>query len=96
MKIATARTQADDAVQAAYTLARIIKARISTPKLLMIYFTEHYDVRMLQRTLNSLFPGVPLIGCSTCYGVMTQSGCISGPAAAIWACSDDKGSYVHH
>lgn len=93
MKIATARTQADDAVRAAYALARTIKTRISTPKLLMIYFTEHYDVQALQRTLYRLFPGVPLIGCSTCYGVMTQNGCTSGPAAAIWACSDDKGSY---
>ncbi|SIN85882.1 FIST signal transduction protein [Salinivibrio sp. ES.052] len=93
MKIATARTQADDAVDAAYTLARMIKARLSTPKLLMIYFTEHYDAQLLQHTLCTLFPGVQLIGCSTCGGIMTQRGYTRGPTAAAWACSDKKGGY---
>ncbi|MPS31608.1 MULTISPECIES: FIST signal transduction protein [unclassified Salinivibrio] len=93
MKIATACTQQPDAVDAAQTLARTLLSRLKAPKLLMLYCTEQYDVDALQRAMVALFPGVPLIGCTTCGGVMTQAGYIEGPTAAVWACNDEKGSY---
>ncbi|WBA16021.1 FIST signal transduction protein [Salinivibrio proteolyticus] len=93
MKIATAHTRLSDASQAAHALARSLKARLTTPQLLMVYFTEQYDADQLRETLSELFPEAQMVGCSTCCGVMTQSGYIEGPSIAVWACNDEKGCY---
>ncbi|HAS3930339.1 TPA: histidine kinase, partial [Vibrio cholerae] len=33
---------------------------------LICYFTEEYDAQLLSSMLKAAFPGIPIIGCSSC------------------------------
>ncbi len=55
---------------------------------LICYFTEEYDAQLLSSMLKAAFPGIPIIGCSSCRGVMTQDGYFSNPAVGIMGIYD--------
>ncbi len=47
------------------------------------YFTQEYASQQLSVLFAQHFPNVPFIGCSSCHGVMTESGYHQGPVIAI-------------
>ncbi len=69
-----------------------IKASINIDKLVsfVCYFTEEYSSDFLSRLFSQHFPNVPYIGCSSCKGVMTESGYHNGPVIAVLAIHEDK------
>ncbi|OEE69476.1 FIST signal transduction protein [Vibrio genomosp. F6] len=55
---------------------------------LICYYTEEYCSELLSRYLVEAFPNIPIQGCSSCQGIMTEKGYHSGPVVGILAISD--------
>ncbi len=47
------------------------------------YFTQEYASQNLSVLFAQYFPNIPFIGCSSCHGVMTETGYHQGPVLAI-------------
>ncbi|SJN56338.1 FIST N domain protein [Vibrio ruber DSM 16370] len=52
------------------------------------YYTEEYAPEILWKELTRQLPGVPIVGCSSYQGIMTEKGYFNGPTVALMA--------VHH
>lgn len=50
---------------------------------MVIYYTSGYDATRLQALLKEQFPGVPMHGCSTCRGLLSNKGFIEGPVIGV-------------
>ncbi|MFS1162501.1 FIST N-terminal domain-containing protein, partial [Aeromonas salmonicida] len=74
---------------------RLLAQAPHSPSLLLVYFTQAHDAEELRRHLKQQFPTTRLIGCSSCGGVMTQTGhhARQGFGLAVAALYDDKGAY---
>ena len=74
---------------------RLLAQSPHSPSLLLVYFTQAHDAAVLRRVLKSRFPDVRLIGCSSCGGILTQTGHhgLLGWSLAVAALYDDKGAY---
>ncbi|GAD29774.1 FIST signal transduction protein [Photobacterium leiognathi] len=70
-----------------------LKMKIATPSLLLIYYSEKYDIDILQSELEKAYPNTPILGCTTCQGLMTNEGYFSGTGLALWAINDFHGAY---
>ncbi|MBW3697884.1 histidine kinase [Vibrio sp. T187] len=55
---------------------------------LICYCTEEYDASALQQELVKRFNNVPIHGCTTCQGVMTEKGFQKGPVVGLLAVYD--------
>ncbi|KLV00500.1 FIST signal transduction protein [Photobacterium aphoticum] len=67
--------------------------KIINPKLILVYFSENYEVETLQRALTAAFPFAQILGSTSCQGVMTDAGYHQGTGVALWAISDYDGAY---
>lgn len=67
----------------------------AAPDLIVLYATEHHASPSLIEIIRNAFPGVPVIGGTSCGGVMTERGFHSGSNGAIGflGISDQEGSY---
>ncbi|PSU34679.1 FIST signal transduction protein [Photobacterium lutimaris] len=81
---------ASDAIQEAIEQ---LQAKLANPKLILVYFSEKYDVVTFQEALSIAFPNAQVLGCTSCQGVMTESGYHHGRGVALWAISDFHGAY---
>ncbi|WKY94412.1 FIST signal transduction protein [Vibrio metoecus] len=62
---------------------------------LVCYFTQEFDAEQLAASLIMAFPNIPIIGCSSCRGVMTQDGYFSNPAVGLLGIYDlPKSAYT--
>ncbi|WP_394250900.1 FIST signal transduction protein [Vibrio profundi] len=67
-----------------------LSLKIATDNLacLVCYCTEEYDASRLREFLILRFPSLPIHGCSTCKGVMTEKGFEEGPVVGMLAVYD--------
>ncbi|CZF79409.1 FIST signal transduction protein [Grimontia marina] len=93
MRIATSSSSAPSAIEAIQAIAEEISRKISTPSLMLVYYTETQDAECIKRELNRHFPNTCVIGCSSCQGTMTDKGYVGGHTLAVWAVEDVEGAY---
>ncbi|EAS64613.1 hypothetical protein C0W92_18195 [Photobacterium angustum] len=70
-----------------------LNLKIATPSLLLIYYSENYDIDIFQAELKKSFPNTAILGCTSCQGFMTNEGYFSGTGLALWAINDYHGAY---
>ncbi|EAR53263.1 hypothetical protein SKA34_13955 [Photobacterium sp. SKA34] len=70
-----------------------LNLKIATPSLLLIYYSENYDISIFQAVLKKSFPNTAILGCTSCQGFMTNEGYFSGTGLALWAINDYHGAY---
>jgi hypothetical protein len=82
-----------DAARAA--LSALLENLGQPPDLLVVYATEHHANDALIPALQALAPGAPILGGTSCGGVMTEAGFHGGPHGAIGmlGISDPGGAY---
>ncbi len=83
-----ATTQATNIQKAVEEIASQVD--IETLNALQLYYTQHYSPDLLRQALVKRFPGVRFHGCSTCRGVLTNSGFIEGPVIGVSVTQDPK------
>lgn len=93
MDIATSFSSSHDTRTAIAEAISRLKLQIINPKLILVYFSESYEVAPFQEALHSAFPEAQILGCSSCQGVMTDEGYHGGAGVALWAISDYYGAY---
>lgn len=93
MRIATSSSTAPKACEAIQDIAREISQKISSPSLMLVYYTETQDAKAIKRELNTHFPNTYVIGCSSCQGTMTDKGYVGGHSISVWAVEDADGAY---
>ncbi|WP_295893284.1 FIST N-terminal domain-containing protein [uncultured Vibrio sp.] len=59
---------------------------------IICYYTEEYPAYELQQAFGLLLPKIPIIGCSSCKGVMTEKGVHLGPVVGLLAIYDSEDS----
>jgi hypothetical protein len=66
------------------------------PDLLVVSYTEQHDQKLILAAVLRKYPQVPVVGSSTCHGVLKQDQFISskGYSLGIWAISDPEGLYA--
>jgi len=79
------QTDANTAIQSLKT-----SVNLGDLSCLICYFTEDYSQQDLSTILSSSFPNTPIIGCSSCKGVMTESGYHKGPVIALMSIYDKE------
>lgn len=79
-------------VEALESLASKLAAR---PDILFLYTTEHHARPALLEAITARLPGVPVVGGTSCGGVMTEQGFHTGPdgALGLFGICDADGSY---
>ncbi len=97
MRISVAETTTADTGEAVREICEKLRngTDLLAPDLVVFYFTQQYAEANLLTELEACFPGVPLMGGSSCLGVMTGSGFCSedGRGLGLFALSDPRGSY---
>ncbi|KLV07326.1 hypothetical protein ABT56_07095 [Photobacterium aquae] len=93
MDIATSFSANKDTASAINEAIEQLRQRLPSPRLVLVYFSEHYDVNVLQKTLLSAFPNTQILGCSSCQGVMTDYGYHAGVGVGLWGLADYDGAY---
>ncbi|MGR5148135.1 FIST signal transduction protein [Photobacterium alginatilyticum] len=93
MDIATSFSAFHAAKHAVSDAIRKLKSKIINPKLILAYFSEHYDEQLIQQVLVAEFPNSQILGCSSCQGVMTDEGYNRGEGIALWAMCDYEGAF---
>lgn len=71
-----------------------LKEALFSPELssLVCYYTDEYPADILTTEFGKVFADVPLVGCSSCKGVMTEHGFHAGPVIALMAIYDGPNS----
>lgn len=77
--------QKDEHVAALELKQQLTAVNISS---LICYYTEEYSAELLSLSLTALFPNIPIQGCSSCQGIMTEKGYHSGPVVGLLAICD--------
>lgn len=96
MNFLTAHSLAETTLLAAQQIVeRLLAQSPHSPSLLLVYFTQAHDAVVLRHALQTRFPNVRLIGCSSCAGILTQAGyhAQGGWSLAVAALYDDRGAY---
>jgi hypothetical protein len=67
----------------------------SPPSFMLVHVSPVYDASLVIKQLSLLAPGVPLLGGTTCFGVMTVEGyhTVEGRGMGILGFLDSEGSY---
>jgi len=73
----------DTASAASASVATLIENLGAAPSLLLIYATENHATDALISSIRELVPGTPILGSTSCGGVMTEAGFHSGPDGAM-------------
>ncbi|MFC5707753.1 FIST signal transduction protein [Aeromonas eucrenophila] len=92
----TAHSLAETTLLAAQQIAeRLLAQSPRSPSLLLVYFTQAHDAAVLRHALKAHFPDARLLGCSSCCGILTQTGYHArlGCSLAVAALYDDRGAY---
>ncbi len=96
MKFLTVHSLAQNSSLAAREIcARLYHHSRQAPSLLLVYFTQAHDGAILREALKHHFPTTRLLGCSSCGGVMTETGhhVRDGYGLAVAALYDEKGAF---
>jgi hypothetical protein len=96
MRLASAYSLLEDSTDAASTsVAAVIEKWGAAPDLLLIYATENHATDALIASVRAACPGTPILGSTSCGGVMTEAGFHSGEAGAmgVLGVSDPGGAY---
>ncbi|GKQ96553.1 hypothetical protein KAM461_08030 [Aeromonas hydrophila] len=96
MNFLTAHSLEETSLLAARQVSeRLLAQSPHSPSLLLVYFTQAHDAEELRHHFKQQFPSSRMIGCSSCGGVMTQTGhhARQGIGLAVAAIYDDKGAY---
>ncbi|MDE1339241.1 FIST signal transduction protein [Vibrio aestuarianus] len=81
MRLITKTTQKTDPIQAIEELLLSVeKDNLSS---IVCYYTEDYSANLLSSEFAKHLPQTPIIGCSSCRGVMTEYGFIEGPVIGV-------------
>ncbi len=59
------------------------------------YFTQEYASQQLSVLFAKHFPNIPFIGCSSCQGVITESGYHQGPILAVLSIHEGTSTYAY-
>ena len=62
---------------------------------IVCYYTETYSNQNLSSFFSCYFPDIPIIGCSSCNGLMTDKGIHSGTVIGVMAIYDDSKSSAY-
>lgn len=65
------------------SIATLVEKLGGSPDLLVIYATENHATESLISSVRAMSPGTPILGSTSCGGVMTEAGFHSGPEGAI-------------
>ncbi|MEZ8142472.1 hypothetical protein A1OO_08135 [Enterovibrio norvegicus FF-33] len=93
MRIATSSSTDLNAASAVKAIKEEIRKKISSPSLMLVYYTETQDVQSIKNEFKKQFPDTYIIGCSSCRGTMTDKGYVGGHNIAAWAVQDESGAY---
>lgn len=93
MDIATSFSAFHSSDQAISDAIRKLNIKIANPKLVLAYFSEHYDELAIQSRLKEAYPDSQILACTSCQGVMTDDGYKQGEGIALWALCDYSGAY---
>ncbi|MFD2176629.1 FIST signal transduction protein [Veronia pacifica] len=93
MKIATAFSSDKCSRTAVSRIVESLCETIVSPSLLVVYHTEETDIVVIRQQLGMCYPDAQIIGCSSCQGLITESGYIDGQTVAVWALEDPEGAY---
>lgn len=84
MHTASAFSVRPDTESAVREASRSLKDKLGEiPKIVLVYSTEHLATGALAATLQAEFPGVQIMGGTSCGGVMTEAGFHSAPSGAL-------------
>ncbi|KAH3758383.1 FIST N domain protein [Pelomyxa schiedti] len=68
-----------------------------SPGLVLVAATSGHDPAVVSAVVRGMCPGAVVAGCSTCQGVMTETGVASSPdssqAVGVWMCTDERGKF---
>ena len=73
----------DTAGAAGASVSALIEKLGGAPDLLLIYATENHATDALISTMRDLVPGTPILGSTSCGGVMTEAGFHAGEDGAV-------------
>lgn len=91
LKAKVSHTVLEDSYQAGRELVKDAVRDLKKPKLAMLYTSEVYDQEKLIAGVKETFPRIPVIGCTSCGGVIVPEGVIDNPGGfAGMMVLDDK------
>jgi len=98
-KIAVGGSQGTDTKQAVQTAYHSMCTQLNgvKPSLIICGFTCTHDANVVSDNLHELAPDVPMIGCTSCRGVVLNDSWLTHKkeyAMALWSISDYAGSYI--
>jgi hypothetical protein len=96
MRFASAYSVLENTADAASASVAALIAKLGAkPELLLIYATENHATDALIASVRAATPGTPILGSTSCGGVMTEAGFHSGQSGAIGilGVSDPGGAY---
>lgn len=96
MEIASSFSTAANTVEALQDAYAVLVEKLGgAPTWMTVHGTYHHSGEMITTTLQTLAPGVPFQGGSSCLGVMTEAGFHSeqGMGLGLLGISDPKGVY---
>lgn len=96
MQIATCYSLNSNTAQAVAEVTSEIQAQLGNDiDLLIVYYTENHDPKVLNGYLAETLPDTSIHGSTSCLGVMSNKGFHSdeGTGLGVWAVSDPDGSY---
>lgn len=96
MKVFTGAADGPDLVECALTASRRLQEKSScAPDLLLASFTALGDVDGVKRALVDAFPGTPVLGSSTCRGLVSDDGVFGFGRSAVGlvAFFDEEGAF---
>ncbi len=93
MYIATSGSENEVTPIALQEAIESLKAKISSPNILITYFTENHDARLIHQALTTAFPTTQILGCSSCQGAMSNEKFYQQNALVLWAADDELGAY---
>lgn len=88
MKIISGVSQKHDSSDAIHECIKKIKDESSEPSLLLCYFPQEHEQRVILSILKQQFPSSKIHGCTSCQGVMTDQGFIHDHSIAVWGIFD--------
>jgi len=96
--IATSTSTLQDTAAAVHVAVTACKKQLSgrSPDLIVLSYTEQHEPRLLRAAIQRSFPQTPIVGASTCMGVLHQADFASqdGCSLGLWMVCDPEGVYA--
>ena len=96
MRLASAYSLLGNTAEGANASLRTLIEKLgAAPDLLVVYATENHATDALIASVRALAPGTPVLGSTSCGGVMTEAGFHAGPEGAMGmlGIKDPDGAY---